>query len=607
MLDRRQLLAAAAAAALSPLSVRAQSAGGTAEDARLLALFDAQMAENMRRRPEGATQLGLDKGPDAALRFKLSDNSEAGRQTDRAANADQLRRLEAIDRTALSPNRRVDLDSVLYTRRSAARIYDFPFGGSGYGASPYVVSQQTGAYQSVPPFLDTKHPIATDDDCKAYLARMEAYAGQLDNDTDRMGHDEGLGVVPPDFILDTTLAQLTATRTAPADNLLVKSIARRAAARGLSPQYAVDAARIYEARIAPAYDRQIAAARRLRQTARHDAGVGQFKDGPEFYAAALKSATTTAFTPDEVHKIGLDQGAEISARIDTLLKAQGMTQGTVGERLVMLTNDPKQNFPNDDAGKAAAIAFCNDRLDAIRPRLPTRFKRLPPYQFEVRRVPVNLEPGAAAAYSEGAAIDGSRPGIVYINLHHTSDWPRWTLSSVIFHEGLPGHQLEGGLALSNKSLPLIRKTMGFSGYAEGWALYAEQLADEMGMYEHDPLSRIGYLQAQLFRAGRCVVDTGIHHLGWSREKAIGYFVDLVGYTRDRSALEVERYCVNPGQACSYKLGHTVWVRARARAEQALGPRYDIKDFHEAGLDCGRVPLEVLDRVIDEWIAQTKAV
>jgi uncharacterized protein (DUF885 family) len=321
---------------------------------------------------------------------------------------------------------------------------------------------------------------------------------------------------------------------------------------------------------------------------------------------ALKATTTTAFSPDEVHRIGLEQGAEITARIDTLLKAQGMTKGTVGERLGALTNDPAQVYPNTDEGKAQAIAYCNGRLAAIRPRLPTRFKRLPPYQFEVRRVPRNLEPGAAAAYSEGAAIDGSRPGIVYINLRESSDWPKWTLASVIYHEGLPGHQLEGGLALSNPHLPLIRKTIGFSGYAEGWALYAEQLADEMGMYDNDPLSRIGYLQAQLFRAGRCVVDTGIHHLGWSREKAIQYFVDTVAYTPGRSALEVERYCSSPGQACSYKLGHTVWTRARARAQAALGPRYDIKDFHEAGLSCGRVPLEVLDGVIDGWIASERA-
>ena len=607
MLDRRQLLASgAAAAALAPLAAHGQ--GGpvpAAEDARLHAMFDEFMVEDLRRRPESATQLGLDKGANAGLRSQLSDNSEAGRAANKTLTANQLRRLQAVDRTALSRASRVDLDSVLYTRQSSATVQAFPFGGSGYGPSPYVVSQQTGAYESIPVFLDTKHPINEAADADAYLARMAAYAVQLDNDTERMAHDAALGVVPPDFILDTTLTQLTATRTSAADNLLVRSIARRAAAKGLSGRYAVDAAQLYEAKIAPAYDRQIAQARRLREHARHDAGVGQFKEGAAFYAAALKSTTTTSFSPDEVHRIGLDQGAEISGRIDTLLKAQGMSQGSVGQRLSALTADAKQNYPDSDEGKAQAIAYCNGRLAAIRPRLPTRFKRLPPYQFEVRRVPLNLEPGAAAAYSEGAAIDGSRPGIVYINLHHASDWPRYTLASVIFHEGLPGHQLEGGLALSNNSLPLIRKTLGFSGYAEGWALYAEQLADEMGMYDDDPLGRIGYLQAQLFRAARCVVDTGIHHLGWSRERAIGYFVDTVGYTPDRSALEVERYCANPGQACSYKLGHTVWVRARERAQKALGPRFDIKDFHEAGLDCGRVPLVVLDRVVDDWIATSK--
>ncbi|HEY2047834.1 MAG TPA: DUF885 family protein [Caulobacteraceae bacterium] len=601
MLNRRDFLLATSAAALVPAAGLAQAGG----DAKLDGLFDAFVQEDLHHRPEGATQLGLDKGANAALRGQLTDNSAEGIAKTRALNADQLRRLEEIDRAALSPAGRVSLDTVLYTRRSAAAVQAFDFGGGGFGPSPYVVSQNTGVYQFFPVFLDTKHPINSGEDADAYLARMEGYAGQLDNDTARMAHDAAQGVVPPDFILDRTLEQLTETRTDAEHNLLVTSIARRAAAKGLPGDYAARATKLYDEKIAPAYDRQIAQARKLRQGATHDAGVGHFKQGAAYYAVALKATTTTAFTPDEVHRIGLEQGAEITSRIDVLLKAQGMTKGSVGERLNALTNDPAQSYPDTDEGKAQAIAYCNGRLAAIRPRLPTRFKRLPPYQFEVRRVPHNLEPGAAAAYSEGAAIDGSRPGIVYINLRESSDWPKWTLASVIYHEGLPGHQLEGGLALSDPRLPLIRKTIGFSGYAEGWALYAEQLADEMGMYEDDPLSRIGYLQAQLFRAGRCVVDTGIHHMGWSREKAVQYFVETVAYTPGRSALEVERYCSSPGQACSYKLGHTVWTRARARAQAALGARYDIKDFHEAGLSCGRVPLEVLDGVINSWVASER--
>jgi uncharacterized protein (DUF885 family) len=219
---------------------------------------------------------------------------------------------------------------------------------------------------------------------------------------------------------------------------------------------------------------------------------------------------------------------------------------------------------------------------------------------------VQTEAGAASAFSQPPTLDGSRPGIVYINLHDTAEWPRFTLSSVIFHEGLPGHQLEGGLALSNKNLPLIRKTIGFSGYAEGWALYAEQLADEIGMYDDDPLSRIGYLKFQLFRANRCIVDTGIHHMKWSREQAIQQFVDSEGEAPGFAAREVERYCVSPGQACSYKIGHTVWLNARQRTKTALGSKYNIKDFHDAGLNCGRVPLDVLDGVIDRYIATAKA-
>jgi len=217
-------------------------------------------------------------------------------------------------------------------------------------------------------------------------------------------------------------------------------------------------------------------------------------------------------------------------------------------------------------------------------------------------VPPQTEPGAASAFSQPPTLDGTRPGIVYFNLHDSAEWPKWCLSTTVFHEGLPGHQLEGGLALANTSLPLIRKVTGFSGYAEGWALYAEQLADEIGMYDDDPLGRIGYLKFQLFRANRCVVDTGIHHRHWSREQAIQYFVEHGGDAPGFAAREVERYCTIPGQACSYKLGHTVWTRARERAKAALGAKYDIKDFHEAGLGCGRVPLDVLDGVIDRYIA-----
>jgi len=603
MLSRRDFLSstavlATAALAASPL----RAAPGT--PAELDAMLDTFFQQHLRESPETATQLGLDRGPNADLKSRLRDESDYGITAAKALNAEQLRQLKAFDASALTGLDRVNYDTILYTRESAAAIARFDFGGTSYGPSPYVVSQLTGAYQSVPDFLDTKHRIETAADADAYLARLDAFAGQLDDNTARFRHDAGLGVVPPDFLLDRSLEQMTATRTTADASLLVTSIARRAKEKGLGADYATKAAAIYDARIGPALDRLIAFTKDLRRTAVHDAGLWRFKEGAPFYAAALHATTTTAMSPDEIHKLGLDQGKEIHARIDALLKAQGMTKGTVGERILALYQ--QQVYPNTDEGKAQCIAYCNQRLDEIRPHLPSVFRRLPNYAFEVRRVPPQTEPGAASAFSQGPALDGSRPGIVYFNLHDSAEWPRWCLSTTVFHEGLPGHQLEGGLALANTGLPLIRKTTGFSGYAEGWALYAEQLADEIGMYDNDPLGRIGYLKFQLFRANRCVVDTGIHHLRWSREKAIQYFVESGGDAPSFAAREVERYCATPGQACSYKIGHTVWTRGRARAQKALGPKYDIKDFHEAGLDCGRVPLDILDGVIDRYIAAKSA-
>ena len=601
MMKRRSFLlgsAATGAAALLPrLAVAAEA------KTPLNAMFDDYVQAELRRSPEFATNIGLDKGANADLRGKLSDQSAAARAAGRAETLAQLKQLEAVDRAALSVPERIDLDCVLYTRRSAAAVSAFDFGGSSYGPSPYVVSQLSGSYQSIPDFLDTKHKVDTAADADAYLSRLAAWPAQLDANTDRMRHDAGIGVVPPDFILDLTLEQMGKTATPASDALVVKSLARRAAAKGLGDRYGVDAARIYTDSVLPALQRQLAYTKELRARATHDAGVWKLPQGEAFYPVALKATTTSSMTPDEVHRFGLDQAAMLTARLDGELKKQGYTKGTVGERMAALYKDPGQLYPNTDAGKVQAIAYANGRLDAIRGRLPSVFTRVPPYSFEVRRVPAQTEAGAAAAFSQSPAIDGSRPGLVYFNLKDAGDWPKFCLATTVFHEGLPGHQLEGGLALSNTRLPLIRKLSGFSGYAEGWALYAEQLSDEIGMYDDDPLGRLGYLKFMLFRANRCVVDTGIHHLRWTREQGIRRFVEQEGETQGFAAREVERYCVNPGQAASYKLGHSVFVGIREKAKARMGARFDLKAYHDAVLANGRVPLDVLQSIGDAWVAK----
>ncbi len=604
-LDRRKFLSSTAlAACAAPWS--ASGAAAAPGDA-LKAVFDTIYAEDLRNHPQRATALGLDKGVHAELKARLDDNSPAGKAAEKALVLDQLARLKALDGKALSGADRVNYDTVVYTKQSLARIQTFDFGGpGGVGPSPYTITQQSGAYQFVPDFLDTKHTIDNAADADAYLARLEAFAGQLDDDTGSMAHEVGLGVVPPDFLLDLTLEQLGKIRVPADQSGLVASIVRRAKAKGLSDSYGVKAAAIYTDKIAPALERQFAAVTKVRATAGHDSSLRGTKDGASYYAASLHYYTTTNFSPEEVHRLGLEQGKEISARLDAELKKQGLAKGSVGARMSALSADPRYLYPNTDAGKIQIIAFCNDRLAAVRPKLPQAFKRLPPYTFEVRRVPVSIEAGAPAAYSQPPAIDGSRPGIVYFSLRDSAEWPRFELATTVFHEGLPGHQLETGLALSDAGLPLLRKIISFSGYAEGWGLYAEQLADEMGMHEADPIGRIGYLKWMLFRAQRCVVDTGLFHYGWSREKAIQSFIDVCGDAPGSAAREVERYCALPGQACSYKIGHTVWSRGRERAAKALGARYDIKDFHEAGLGCGRVPLDILDSVIDAYVKSKAA-
>lgn len=599
MPTRRAVLTAVALAA-TPFPSIVRAAIPNDPDTDLNALFDRMFAEGLRQRPEQATQLGLDKGPNADLKSKLGDDSAAGLAATRALTQRQLAALEAIDRSRLTPASRIDYDAVLYTRRSAAAVQHFDFGGNSYGPSPYVVSQLTGAYQSVPDFLDTKHRIETREDADAYISRLRAFGDQLDANTDRMRHDAGVGVVPPDFLLDTALVQMEKTRVPAAQATVVTSITHRAAAKGLGDGYTRNATAIYNERILPALDRQIEQAKQLRSRATHDAGVWKLPQGAPFYEVALHTTTTTRYTPQDVHKIGLEQAREISARLDAQLRKLGLTQGTVGERVQHLYADPAQLYPNTDAGKQQAIDYCNNRLAAMRPRLPQAFNRTPPYRFEVRRVPPQTEAGSANAFSQPPALDGSRPGLVYFNLHDTSEWPKLALATTVFHEGLPGHQFEGGLALANTRLPLIRKASSFSGYGEGWALYAEQLADELGMYEDDPAGRVGYLKGQLFRANRCVVDTGIHHLRWSREQAIDYFIAQEGDARGNITREVERYCATPGQACSYKLGHTVFTGLRADAKAKLGARFDLKTWHDAVLGCGRVPLELLQSVGDEW-------
>jgi uncharacterized protein (DUF885 family) len=606
-IDRRRLLgsAAAAGAALAAPRLAFADARQAVANPRLAALLDAFVEEMLVASPETATSLGLDAGARAGLKSRLSDVSAAGRAAQVAGYADRRRRLAAIDRASLTPR-----DMTIYDTVAAAQDLGAAGGAFSYGidyASPYVVSQQNGALSQAPEFLNSQHSINAKADADAYLARLEGFAAALDQETDRIGADAAAGVVPPDFILATALAQMAELRgQAPGATRLVGSLAERAKAKGIAGDYATPAAAIVADKVFPALDRQIAALKAVQPKAGHDAGVWRLPQGEAYYAWALKLGTTTNLTASEIHEMGLEQGKQIDAEMDAILKAQGLTQGSVGERMGALTRDPRFVYPNTEAGRAELIAYLNGRLAAIRPFMPKLSKLGLKAPVEVRAVPKEIEAGAALGYMNFASLDGSRPAIYYVNLQDTGNWPRYTLASLTMHEALPGHAWQGAyLAERNSEIPTIASLMGFNAFIEGWALYAEQLADEAGLYKDDPFGRLGYFQAQRFRAARLVVDTGLHDKRWSREQAVDWMVAATGRSKGAITSEVDRYCASPGQACGYKVGHTEIVRLRDKAKAALGSKFDIRDFNDAIVSTGGAPLTVLGAVIDRYVASAK--
>jgi uncharacterized protein (DUF885 family) len=562
----------------------------------MAALTDQLWDEQLQRFPETATVYGVDIGARAGLRARLDPWSRQARTEWVGWAAGNVARLGKIDPAALSQasqvNRAVLLDFYGKIARLGAR---YPFGEAASGnapVSPYAISQLSGPYRAIPDMLDSRHPIATSADCNAWLARLGAFPGVLDASTADLRTDVAAGIVAPRFALDAALVQLNVLRVPDAvANGLAASLARKAAAAGIAGDWGTEAAKIVAQAIYPALDRQIAAVSAAREKATDDAGVWKLPQGRQFYADALAYHTSSALTPAEVHKLGLDQVTQISAELDRLLASIGLAQGTVAERVTALGKRPGEAYPENDAGREQVLAEFRAAIAGIRPRLPEMFSILPPTALEVRRVPVAIEQGSALAYAQGGSLDGTRPGIFYVNLQNVEGWPRFSVATTAFHEGIPGHLWEGATASANPNIPALRKRgTRYAAYAEGWALYIEQVVDELGYYADDPASRVGYLQMQLFRAARLVVDTGIH------DKAIDYIVGITGQASSAMRREVERYCVNPGQACAYKVGQIEWLRLRDLAKRLAGPKFDIRKFHEV-IQFGRAPFNVVENVV----------
>lgn len=568
---------------------------------RATALLDSLAWELIEQNPESATSLGIDTGDRAGLRARLGDRSAAGQEAMANLLRRGLKQVESLDLDALDPATRTSLAVVRSAFRTSLKGFALPYGDvavGGWRNTPYVVIQNVGGYLDVPRFLDSDHPVRTSADAEAYLARLGQFPVLLDGELDRVRAARGMGLVPPAFLLDKAIRQMEAQLAGLKDGGdLTQSLARRTAT--IPGDWAERAKAMATGPVAAALERQLAELKLQRGLATSDAGLWARPRGDEWYAWGLSASTTTNHSPEEVHRIGQEQLALLHGRMDPILRSLGYTNGTVGERMTALGKDPRFTFTNDDKGRAEIIALMKSKVDYMRAQAPRAFGHPVKGNLEIRRLPPAEEAGAPGAYGGAGSIDGSIPGKIWINLSTTELHSRYSLPTLAFHEGIFGHVWQGEYA---NRLPLIRTLLAFNAYSEGWALYAETLGDELGAYDGDPVGQLGYLQSIAFRACRLVVDTGLHAKRWTREQAIDWFATTNGSGRAEVSSEVDRYCSWPGQACGYKIGHSEILSQRERARAALGSMYDLRDYNDAVVGGGNVPLDVLAQNVDRYIA-----
>ena len=606
---RRQTLAmlggSSAAVALSACQPRI--AGVPTANAE--AFLEAAAWQLLELQPEGATSLGIDTGVHAGLRRQLGDRTAAGRARLAGALKSALRTANTFPLDNLDPASRTSLAVVKSAFSTALDGFAQPYGSvavGGWRNAPYTVIQNVGAYLDTPRFLDSEHPVKDASDAEAYLSRLAQFPAQLDGETARIAAARRMGVIPPAILLDKTIRQLgIALSDARGGGGLVTSLVKRTAA--IPGDWDRRARAIATGPVTAALERQLAEITAQRGLAK-DAdgstpGLWARPYGEEWYAWALRASTTTRRTPDEVHQLGLAALGELHARMDPLLRKLGFTSGSVGQRMTALGQDPRFGFPDSDQGRAEIIALMQQKIAFIRTRLPLAFRTLVKGNLEIRRLPPAEEAGAPGAYGGAGSKDGTVPGKIWINLGDVGRHSRYSLPTLAFHEGIPGHVWQGEYA---NQLPLIRSILAFNAYSEGWALYAETLGDELGAYEGDPVGQLGYLQSIAFRACRMVVDTGLHAKRWSRDHAITWFSETNGSGLSSVTPEVDRYCAWPGQACGYKMGHTEILAQRERAKASLGAAYDLRDFDDAVVTGGNVPLDVLGDTVSRYIAAKSA-
>lgn len=475
----------------------------------------------------------------------------------------------------------------------------------------YPVNQMFGVQSSLPNFMMTLHPLKTKRDARNYIKRLGKFDKKLGQVLDGLKIREQAGIIPPRFVIRRVLEEMSAFIGKPAqENPLYTVFNDKLAKIKMGDtdraQLLQDAAQAIERVIYPAYQKLIDYFSALEPRATDDDGVWKFPDGERYYAYELRSNTSTDMSPEEVHTTGVNEVERIEGEMKTILAGLGYKDVNLAQQMLAFGQEERFQYPNSDEGRAAALAEFQKILDHISQNLDNTFDLRPKAGLKVERVPEFREKTSAGAYYMPASMDGSRPGVFYANLRDMKEVEKFGMKTNAYHEGIPGHHFQIAIAQRLKDVPFFRRLVPFTAYAEGWALYAEKLARELGFYKDDPYGELGALSAELFRAVRLVVDTGIHHKKWTRQQAIDYMEAHTGSPHASVVSEIERYIVMPGQACAYKIGEIKILALRAKARRALGDKFDLRQFHNVVLKNGSMPLSILEQVVDAYIASVQA-
>lgn len=564
-------------------------------------MFEDFFQEHLSRSPEFKTFLGIKEDYD-----KWDDISPEFERETHEINLRQLAKLNELDPTKLDDATRLSL-------RLAKRNLEQDIEAYKWRLHNYPVNQMYAVHTSVASMLINQHRIDSIADAEAYIARLNALPAHFDQLQKNLEARAQIGTIPPKFVFPYVISD--------ARNLIAgapfgdgddsplfadfKGKVEKLEIPAEQKQQLVAKARAaLLSSASPAYRKLISYLQELEKRATTDDGVWKLADGEDFYAFKLRQYTTTDLTADEIHNIGLEEVARIHGEMRDIMKKVGF-EGSLQEFFEFMRTDPRFYYPNTEEGKQAYLKKATEIIETMKGRLDELFITKPKADLIVKAVEPFREKSAGKAFYQRPAPDGSRPGIYYANLYNTADMPIYQMEALAYHEGIPGHHMQRSISQELKGLPKFRKFGGYTAYTEGWGLYSELVPKEMGFYQ-DPYSDFGRLAMELWRAARLVVDTGIHSKKWTREEAINYLLENTPNPKGDAIKAIERYIVMPGQATSYKIGMLKIVELREKARNALGDQFDIRQFHDVVLANGAVPLDVLEELVDQWIARVQA-